>query len=193
MIFININIKCFVKNNCMRTIKITESQIQKIVRSVLTEEEMESSKSKKKDKKARCIPENVIPLDEIVGRSDEFSKYTPGITKRAAGVNSMVDTLGILNNLRLFKDVKDGGSHLAYEMMNHLNRFRNKNYYDETSGGCNKAMDKVIELYKENEHGTELVKDIERVLKLQTKEDEYTPSPRAKEYLKQCINLIKGL
>ena len=141
---------------------------------------MESSKSKKKDKKARCIPENVIPLDEIVGRSDEFSKYTPGITKRAAGVNSMVDTLGILNNLRLFKDVKYGGSHLAYEMMNHLNRFRNKNYYDETSGGCNKAMDKVIELYKENEHGTELVKDIERVLKLQTKEDEYTPSPRAK-------------
>lgn len=193
MIFININIKCFVKNNCMRTIKITESQIQKIVRSVLTEEEMESSKSKKKDKKARCIPENVIPLDEIVGRSDEFSKYTPGITKRAAGVNSMVDTLGILNNLRLFKDVKDGGSHLAYEMMNHLNRFRNKNYYDETSGECNKAMDKVIELYKESEHGTELVKDIERVLKLQTKEDEYTPSPRAKEYLKQCINLIKGL
>lgn len=193
MIFININIKCFVKNNCMRTMKLTESQIQKIVRSVLTEEEMESSKSKKKDKKARCIPENVIPLDEIVGRSDEFSKYTPGITKRAAGVNSMVDTLGILNNLRLFKDVKDGGSHLAYEMMNHLNRFRNKNYYDETSGGCNKAMDKVIELYKENEHGTELVKDIERVLKLQTKEDEYTPSPRAKEYLKQCINLIKGL
>jgi len=193
MIFININIKCLVKNNCMKTIKITESQIQKIVRSVLTEEEMESSKSKKKDKKARCIPENVIPLDEIVGRSDEFSKYTPGITKRAAGVNSMVDTLGILNNLRLFKDVKDGGSHLAYEMMNHLNRFRNKNYYDETSGGCNKAMDKVIELYKENEHGTELVKDIERVLKLQTKEDEYTPSPRAKEYLKQCINLIKGL
>ena len=193
MIFININIKCLVKNNCMRTIKITESQIQKIVRSVLTEEEMESSKSKKKDKKARCIPENVIPLDEIVCRSDEFSKYTPGITKRAAGVNSIVDTLGILNNLRLFKDVKDGGSHLAYEMMNHLNRFRNKNYYDETSGGCNKAMDKVIELYKENEHGTELVKDIERVLKLQTKEDEYTPSPRAKEYLKQCINLIKGL
>ena len=193
MTFININIKCLVKNNCMRTIKITESQIQKIVRSVLTEEEMESSKSKKKDKKARCIPENVIPLDEIVGRSDEFSKYTPGITKRAAGVNSMVDTLGILNNLRLFKDVKDGGSHLAYEMMNHLNRFRNKNYYDETSGGCNKAMDKVIELYKENEHGTELVKDIEMVLTLQTKEDEYTPSPRAKEYLKQCINLIKGL
>ena len=39
----------------------------------------------------------------------------------------MVDTLGILNNIRLFKDIKDGGSHLAYDMMNHLNSFRNKN------------------------------------------------------------------
>jgi preprotein translocase subunit SecA len=104
----------------------------------------------------------------------------------------MVDTLGILNNIRLFKDVKDGGSHLAYEMMNNLNRFRNKHYFDETNQKCHKAMDKVIELYKENEHGTELVKDIERVLNLQTKDDEYTPSPRTKEYLKQCINLAKG-
>jgi hypothetical protein len=111
--------------------------------------------------------------------------------KRGGGVNSMVDTIGILNNLRLFKDVSDGGSHLSYEMMNHLNKFRNKNYFDETSGECHKAMDKVIELYKENEHGTELVKDIERVLSLQSKDDEYTPSPRAKEYLKRCINLIK--
>ena len=63
--------------------------------------------------------------------------------------------------------------------------------YDETSGECNKAMDKVIELYKENEHGTELVKDIERVLALQSRDDEFTPSPRAKEYLKRCIALIK--
>lgn len=177
----------------MRTIKINENQIDKIVRSVLKEDDMDLSKSKKRDKKARCIPENVIPLDDIVGRSDEFSRYTPGITKRSSGVNSMVDTLGILNNIRLFKDVKDGGSHLSYEMMNHLNKFRNKNYYDETSGECHKAMDKIVELYKESEHGTELVKDIERVLNLQTKEDEYTPSPRTKEYLKQCINLIKGL
>ncbi len=53
-------------------------------------------------------------------------------------------------------------------------------------------MNKVTELYKENEHGTELVKDIERVLNLQTRDDQYTPSPRAKEYLKQCVNLIKG-
>ncbi len=177
----------------MKTIKLNEAQVQEIVKKILSEQPEMESKGKKKDKKPRCIPENVISLDEIAGRADEYGRYTPGITKRSAGVNSMVDTLGILNNLRLFKDIKDGGSHLAYEMMNHLNKFRNKNYYDETSGDCHKAMDKIIELYKENEHGTELVKDIERVLNLQTKEDEYTPSTRAKEYLKQSLNLIKGL
>jgi type I site-specific restriction endonuclease len=105
----------------------------------------------------------------------------------------MVDTLAILNNIRLLKDVKDGGAHLAYEMMNNLNKYRNKNYYDETSGGCHSAMDKIIELYKENEHGTELVKDIEKVLNLQVREDETTPSSRAKEYLKQTLNIIKGV
>jgi hypothetical protein len=177
----------------MKRSKISDYQINKIVRSVLLESDNEGSKGKKEEKKARCMPENVIPLDEIVGGAEEFNKYTNGITKRTSGVNSMVDTLGILNNLRLFKDIKDGGSHLAYEMMNHLNKFRNKNYYDETSGECNKAMDKIIELYKESEHGTELVKDIEKVLNLQTKDDEFTPSPRAKEYLKQSINLIKGI
>jgi hypothetical protein len=177
----------------MKTIKLNETQVEEIVKKILSEQPEMESKGKKKDKKPRCIPENVMSLDEIAGRSDEYGRYTPGITKRSSGVNSMVDTLGILNNLRLFKDIKDGGSHLAYEMMNHLNKFRNKNYYDETSGDCHKAMDKIIELYKENEHGTELVKDIERVLNLQTKEDEYTPSTRAKEYLKQSLNLIKGL
>ena len=175
----------------MRMRRISESDIRRITNRILKEEDSET-KRKKEEVKPRCVRENVIPLDEIVGRAEEYSRYSPGITKRQSGVNSMVDTLGILNNIRLFKDVKDGGSHLAYEMMNNLNRFRNKNYHDETTGECHKAMDKIIELYKENEHGTELVKDIERVLNLQTREDEYTPSPRAKEYLKQCINLVKG-
>ena len=174
----------------MKIYNLKESNIRKVIRQKLMEEiEM----GEPKENKPRCVPENVIPLDEIVGRANEYITYAPGVTKRKLGVNSLVDTLGILNNLRLFKDVKDGGSHLAYDMMHHLNKFRNKNYYDETSGGCNKAMDKIIELYKENEHGTELVKDIERVLNLQTKDDQYTPSPRAKEYLKQTINLVKGL
>ena len=46
-------------------------------------------------------------------------------------------------------------------------------------------MDKVIELYKENEHGEELVKDIEKVLAHKD------PSSRAKEYLKRCLILVK--
>lgn len=173
----------------MKVYNLKESNIKKVIRQKLMEE---MGMSEPKENKPRCVPENVVQLDEIVGMADEFVTYAPGVSKRKLGVNSMVDTLGILNNLRLFKDIKDGGSHLAYDMMHHLNKFRNKNYYDETSGGCNKAMDKIIELYKENEHGTELVKDIERVLALQTKDDEYTPSPRAKEYLKRCLELVKG-
>jgi hypothetical protein len=174
----------------MRRYNLSERELNRLVSRIIKEEDSETKR--KKEVKPRCVPENVMPRDEIVGRAEEFGRYSPGITKRQSGVNSMVDTLGILNNIRLFKDVKDGGSHLAYEMMNNLNRFRNKNYHDETTGECHKAMDKIIELYKENEHGTELVKDIERVLNLQVREDEYTPSPRAKEYLKQCLNLVKG-
>ena len=167
--------------------KIDEKKLRSIIRQRILEE----TEIGEKEQKPRCLTNNTIPLDEIVGKADDYVHYTPNVMKRGNGVNSMVDTIGILNNLRLFKDVNDGGAHLSYEMMNHLNKFRNKNYYDETSGQCHKAMDKVIELYKENEHGTELVKDIERVLSLQSKDDEFTPSPRAKEYLKRCIALVK--
>lgn len=176
----------------MKKYRLSEGDINRIIGKVLSEQSEKKSSPKKSEIQPRCLPETVVPLTEIVGFADEYIKYGPGVSKRRSGVNSMVDTLGILNNIRLFKDVKDGGSHLAYEMMNGLNRFRNKHYYDETTNECRKAMDKVVELYKENEHGTELVKDIERVLNLQTKDDEFTPSPRTKEYLKQCINLVKG-
>jgi hypothetical protein len=168
--------------------KINEENLRKVLRQRILEETSIESKS---ERKPMCVSNNTIPLDEIVGKASDYVHYTPSVMKRGGGVNSMVDTIGILNNLRLFKDINDGGSHLSYEMLNHLNKYRNKNYFDETSGECHRAMDKVIELYKENEHGTELVKDIERVLALQSKDDEYTPSPRAKEYLKRCINLIK--
>lgn len=177
----------------MKTFILTESELVNLVEKLIKEEMKETKKGKKESKGPQCMPENIIPLDEIVGQSDMYDNYGTGITKRSSGVNSMVDTLAMLNNIRLLKDVKDGGTHLAYELMNNLNRFRNKNYYDETTGGCHKAMDKIIELYKENEHGTELVKDIEKVLNLQTRDDQYTPSPRTKEYLKQSINLVKGL
>ena len=112
----------------MKKIRLTESDLKLIIRSVLMEEESSNKKlgSGKKDAvKPRCIPENVIQLDEIVGQAEEFGKYSPGVVKRLTGVNSLVDSLGILNNIRLFKDIKDGGSHLAYDMMNHLNKFRN--------------------------------------------------------------------
>jgi hypothetical protein len=182
----------------MKKLRLTENELVRLIKGVISEQGIaavpgEQKENKKKEPpKPRCMEDNMIPLDEMVGQADEYVKYSPGVTKRRMGVNSMVDTLGILNNIRLFKDVKDGGAHLAYDMMNNLNRFRNKNYHDETTGECHKAMDKIVELYKENEHGTELVKDIERVLALQTKDDEFTPSPRAKEYLKQCVNLVKG-
>ena len=172
----------------MKNYKLNENIIRQSIRKNLLEEESEELN----EKKPRCVAGNVIPLDEIVGLADEYIEYAPGVSKRKLGVNSMVDSLGILNNLRLFKDIKDGGSHLSYNLMHHLNKFRNKNYFDETTSQCNKAMDKIIELYKENEHGTELVKDIERILSLQSKDDEYTPSPRAKEYLKRCMELVKG-
>jgi hypothetical protein len=97
----------------------------------------------------------------------------------------MVDTLDVLRTLRLHNGIDDSGEHLAYNLMNHINTFRNKNYFDETNGECQKAMDKVIELYKENEHGEDLVKDIEKVLAHKD------PSPRAKEYLKRCLILVK--
>ena len=113
----------------MKKIRLKESDLKKLIHNVLMEEDMATQKPKsgRKDAvKPRCIPENVIQLDEIVGQAEEYGKYSPGVVKRLSGVNSMVDTLGILNNIRLFKDIKDGGAHLAYDMMNHLNKFRNK-------------------------------------------------------------------
>jgi hypothetical protein len=174
----------------MKRYIIDENKLRNTIRKKILEQS--SMGDKEEEQKPRCLTNNIIQLDDIVGKVDELDNYAPGINKRLSGINSMVDTLGILNNIRLFKDVNDGGAHLSYEMMNNLNKYRNKNYYDETTGNCHKAMDKVIELYKEHEHGTELVKDIERVLNLQSKDDEFTPSSRSKEYLKQCLNLIKG-
>ena len=179
----------------MKKIRLTENELISLIKQTILEDQSMGSSPKKDKKKpnARCIPENVLPLDEIAGLSDDFITYGPGIQKRRGGIGHLVDSLGLLNNIRLNKSIKDGGTHLAYEMMNHLNKFRNKNYFDETNGQCLPAMEKIVQLYKENEHGTELVKDIEKVLDLQSKDDDLTPSARAKEYLKQCINLIKGI
>jgi hypothetical protein len=47
-------------------------------------------------------------------------------------------------------------------------------------------MDKIIELYKENKHGEELVKDIEKIYELDHLD------PRAKEFMKHSLAMIKG-
>jgi hypothetical protein len=166
---------------------IDERKLRKAIRRHILEQTniQQDSKKENSEGKQRCVSGNVTPLDEIIGPSDSFSKYAKNLNKRDGGINGMVDTLDMLRTLRLHPDISDGGEHLSYGLMNHLNKFRNKNYFDETNGGCTKAMDKVIELYKESEHGEELVKDIEKVLR------HNDPSPRAKEYLKRCLTLIK--
>jgi len=171
----------------MKRYIINERELRKTIRQHLLEQMVSKPGEEKRavGTTQRCVAGNVIPLDDMVGPSKEFQNYTSSITKREGGINGMIDTLDMLRTLRLHPDIKDGGEHLSYSLMNHLNKFRNKNYFDETDGNCIKAMDKVIELYKENEHGEELVKDIEKVLKHQD------PSPRAKEYLKRCLILAK--
>jgi hypothetical protein len=158
---------------------------EKKLRQTIREYILEQTNTKPEETKQRCVAGNIIPLDDIVGPSKEFQNYTSSITKRDGGINGMVDALDILKTIRLHPDIKDGGEHLTYSLMNHLNKFRNKKYFDETNTNCLSAMDKVIELYKENEHGEDLVKDIEKVLK------HNDPTPRAKEYLKRCLVLIK--
>jgi hypothetical protein len=161
---------------------ISEKKLRLAIRQHLLEQSEIESKG---EDKPRCVAGNIIPLDNIVGPSKNFQNYSNNLYKREGGINGMVDTLDMLRTLRLHQDIKDGGEHLAFNLMNHLNNFRKKNYFDETNSGCIKAMDKVIELYKENEHGEELVKDIEKVL------HHNDPTPRAKEYLKRCLVLIK--
>jgi len=168
----------------MKKYLIHEAKLRSIIKKYINEENSMEPKSETTEEKLNCVPENSLPLDEIVGPSDNFRNYTTSMLKRDGGINGMVDTLDMLRTLRLH-DVDDGGQHLAYNLMNHINKFRNKNYFDETSGKCNKAMDKVVELYKENEHGEDLVKDIEKVLK------HSDTAPRAKEYLKRCLVLVK--
>jgi hypothetical protein len=174
----------------MKIIKLKESDLKRIVQRVINEQE--TSDSEKTETKQRCLTTNTYSLDEIVGDSDSFRPYSDSINKRNGGVTGIIDTLDLLNTIRLNKNISDGGEHLSYDLLNHLNKFRTKNYYDETSSVCQPAIEKIIELYKENEHGHELVKDIEKVLALQSRNDEITPSPRTKEYLKRCLMLIKG-
>lgn len=173
----------------MKTIRLSEQEIRNAIRRKLQEQSVGGNKEVKK---ARCVPENVVKLEEIIGDSEHFNDYTSSVRKRTGGIKGMVDNLELLKTLRLNPNIKDNGEHLAYELMNHLNVFRNKNYFDETTNTCRPAMDKIIELYKSDEHGEELTKDIEKVLAHPTHSMYPSPSSRTKEYLKQCLNLVKG-
>jgi len=161
-------------------------------RFVLTEDEKESIKklymieqSEEKDDRKFCHGGNVKTLEDIVG-SDELEDYIEGVQLRKNGVGGLTDRLELLKTLRIHPNISDGGEHIAYNIMNHLKEFKPYNYFDETKKECNKAMDKIIELYKENEHGEELVKDIEKVYALSN------VSQRAKEFLKHGLAMIKG-
>jgi hypothetical protein len=159
--------------------QLTETEIESIKKLYLIEQ------SEEKEGKKFCHGGNVKTLEEIVGDGDA-EDYIDGVQLRKNGVNGMVDRLELLKTLRLHPKISDGGEHLAYDIMNHLKTFKPYNYFDETKKECNKAMDKIIELYKENEHGEELVKDIEKVYGMQH------VSSRAKEFLKHGIGMLKG-
>ena len=158
--------------------QLTESE-KKTIRSMyfLSEEQNEGKKF--------CHGGNTKSLDEIVG-DDEMEDYIEGVKLRKNGINGMVDRLELLKTLRLHPNITDGGEHLAFDIMNRLKSFKPYNYFDETKKECNRVMDKIIELYKENDNGEELVKDIEKVYAMQHL------SPRAKEFMKHSLGFIKG-
>ena len=159
--------------------EITESDKESIKKLYLTEQPEE-----KGDRKF-CHSGNVRSLEEIMG-DDNAEDYIDGVQIRKNGVNGLVDKLELLKTLRMHPKVSDGGEHLAYGLMNMLKGHKPYNYFDETKKQCNSAMDKIIELYKENEHGEELVKDIEKVYGMNH------VSPRAKEFLKHGISMLRG-
>jgi hypothetical protein len=161
-------------------------------RFVLTEEEKDSIKklymieqSEEKEDRKFCHGGNVKTLEDIVG-SDELEDYIEGVQLRKNGVNGLTDRLELLKTLRLHPNISDGGEHIAFNVMNQLKEFKPYNYFDENKKECNKVMDKIIELYRENENGEELVKDIEKVYAMSN------VSQRAKEFLKHGLGMIKG-
>ena len=67
----------------MKKIRLTENELISLIKQTILEDQSVGSSPKKDKKKpnARCIPENVLPLDEIAGLSDDFITYGPGIQK----------------------------------------------------------------------------------------------------------------
>ena len=159
---------------------------------LLTEEEKNQirgyyffEQDEKSEEKRFCHKGNTKTLEEIVGDQDG-QDYVEGVKIRQNGVHGLIDMIELLKTARLHDKITDGGEHLAFNVMNNLKAYKPYNYFEETNKSCNRAMDKIIELYKENEHGEELVKDIENVYAMNHL------SVRAKEFLKHSLGIIKG-
>jgi hypothetical protein len=146
---------------------------------------MQPEKQPQEGKKLFCNAENTKSIHNLTG-SEDFEDYIEGIKMRKGGVRGLVDMLEVLKTMRLFPQITDGGVDLASKIHGTLQEFKPYNYFEEQSEQCNRAMDKIIELYKENEHGEELVKDIEKVYALSYLD------PRAKEFLKHGLTIVKG-
>lgn len=157
---------------------VTENEKKQIQKLYINE-------SPKKEQQRFCNSGNVKSLEEIMG-DDEQHDYVDGIKLRANGVRGLVDRLDLLKSSRLLTKLSDGGMHLANEIMDTLKSYKPYNYFDETRKECNRAMDKIIELYRENEHGEELVKDLEKVYGMNHHD------PRAKEFLKHSLDIVSG-
>jgi hypothetical protein len=170
---------------------ISESEMSEIRRLYNISEQNDMSGSferesePQQEKKMFCNSQNTKSIHDLVG-DDEFGDYIQGIKLRNGGVHGLVDMLEVLKTMRLFPQITDGGVDLASRIHGTLQEFKPYNYFEEQSKQCNKAMDKIIELYKENEHGDELVKDIEKVYALSYLD------PRAKEFLKHGLTIVKG-
>lgn len=161
-------------------------------RFIITEEEKKDIRKKYffeqssgMSQKKFCHKGNTKSLEEIMGVEDG-EDYIDGVKMRNSGVRGLTDTLELLKTIHLHPKISDGGMDLANKFVNNLKTYKPYNYFDETKKECNRAMDKIIELYKENEHGEELVKDIEKVFKISDVSD------RAKEYMKHGLSMIKG-
>lgn len=160
--------------------QITEED-RKEIRNLYNLNEQESNK----EDRTFCHGGNVKKLEDLIG-DDDLEDYIEGVQLRKNGINGLADKLELLKTMRLHPNITDGGEHLAHSIMSHLKSFKPYNYFEETNKECHKAMDKIIELYKESQHGEELVKDIEKVYAMQDL------SPRAKEFLKHGLSIIRG-
>lgn len=138
----------------------------------------------KQDRKF-CHSGNVKSLEEIMG-DDEPEEYVQGVKLRKNGICGLTDKLELLKTMRLIPAISDGGEHLAYEIMNTMKGYKPYNFFDDARRECMNAMDKIIELYKENEHGEELVKDIEKAM------GHHHISQQAREYLKRGLEYVRG-